>query len=213
MPHALRAEAPGAIHHVVAKGTAGQEIVHDDIDRSALLVRLARTVELHRWSCWAYCLMDTHFHLIVETSDPNLGIGMKWVKASYAQDFNRRYNRRGHVFGGRFYSQMIERDQHLLEACIYVVLNPVRAGLVDLPEAWPWSSYRASAGLAAAPRPLDPQHFLEFLDTRRKVAERLFASTVVETFERDRNLIHQSLPALRFAETRRAGSDPTPLGV
>jgi len=154
--------------------------------------------------------MDTHYHLIVETPDPNLSTGMKRANASYAQDYNRRYDRKGHVFGGRFYSQMIERDEHLLEACVYVVLNPLRAGIVDRPDAWPWSSYRATAGLATAPRPLEPRHFLEFLAPRLKDAERLYTSTVDDTLERDRNLTHQSLPALRGDETRRAGSDPTP---
>jgi putative transposase len=87
---------------VVARGNAGQVIVLDDRDRRAFFTRLERAVEQHSWSCLAYCLLDTHFHLIVETPKPNLGLGMRWLKSAYAQDFNYRHQRQGHVFGGRF---------------------------------------------------------------------------------------------------------------
>ena len=151
----LRVEAPGATHHVVAKGVGGSEIVADDADRRSFIARLARTVESHRWSCLAYCLLDTHFHLVVTTPEPNLGVGMKWLKAAYAQDFNHRHGRQGHVFGGRFYSEAIGRDAHLVAAIVYVALNPVRAGIVDRPERWPWSSYAATVGVVPAPELLN----------------------------------------------------------
>lgn len=181
-----RVEAPGAIHHVVAKGNAGQAIVRDDDDRGALVRRLARAFELHGWSCWSYCLMDSHFHLVVETPEPNLGIGMKWLSAAHAQDFNQRYERCGHVFGGRFYSQLIERDAHLLEACVYVVLNPVRAGVVEHPRQWSWSSFRSAAGLAPTLSSLSSGHLLDFIDVSRDIAQRRFVSVVEGTLERDR---------------------------
>ena len=178
-------EAPGATRHVVAKGVGGSEIVADDADRRSFIARLARTVESHRWSCLAYCLLDTHFHLVVTTPEPNLGVGMKWLKAAYAQDFNYRHGRQGHVFGGRFYSEAIGRDAHLVAAIVYVALNPVRAGIVDRPERWPWSSYAATVGLSPAPDFLNVVEVLALVHRGRDVARRMLAEAVVETARRD----------------------------
>ena len=173
MPRGPRVEAPGAIHHVVAKGNAGHAIVLNDTDRRAFLERLGGTVEKHRWSCLAYCLLDNHFHLIVETPEPNLGVGMQWLKSAYAQDFNHRHDRRGHLFGGRFYSVAFQRNAHLVQAIIYVLLNPVRAGVVDCPEDWPWSSFGATVGLRPPPVFLQIASVLELIDPRPDVARKL----------------------------------------
>jgi REP element-mobilizing transposase RayT len=205
MPRKPRAEAAGAIHHVIAKGNAGSAIVHDDVDRKMLIGRIDRAFELHDWSCWTYCVMDTHFHLVVETPIPNLGVGMRWLKASYAQDFNRRHERRGHLFGGRFYSELIAREEHLVAACIYVVLNPVRAGVADRAEQWPWSSFGAvHEHEDRVPQSLFPHRLLELLDARRDVAVSRFASAVQTALERD-----------RFAEVKTLGQNPgvRPRGV
>jgi REP element-mobilizing transposase RayT len=207
MPRKQRQEAPGAIHHVVAKGNAGNEIVRDDIDRSALLERLARATELHRWSCIAYCLMDNHFHLVVQTPEANLGIGMKGLKAAYAQDFNYRHGRSGHVFGGRFYSEIVTREAHLTEAIVYVILNPVRAGIVQRPERWRWSSYAATIGLVPAPAFLDDRKVLELVDGRREVARRLLMAAVAEAVERN----HRVGGKATRSGVRPVGSDPSTL--
>jgi putative transposase len=204
-----RTESPGATHHVVAKGNAGQAIARDDIDRRAFVARLARAIELHGWSCLAYCLLNSHFHLVVEPPQPNLSVGMKWLKAGYAQDFNYRHGRKGHLFGGRFYSQVIERDTHLVAAIIYVILNPVRAGIVDRAEQWPWSSYRATIGLDPALSFLDAGNVLDFVDRRPDVARRMLAEAVDETARR-----HHDASPLRCPEAgvRPVGSDPSLLG-
>ena len=188
MPRKPRLEAPGAIHHVVAKGNAGEAIVRDNRDRLTFVQRLAQAIAKHGWSCLAYCLLDNHFHLVVETPEPNLGVGMKWLKASYAQDFNHRYERVGHVFGGRFYSMLVERDSHLTAAIAYVALNPVRAGVVDRAENWYWSSYAAIVGLVPPAPFLEPQRVLELLDPRAEVARRVLAEAVESELLRDREL-------------------------
>jgi REP element-mobilizing transposase RayT len=175
---------------VVAKGNAGQAIVRDDHDRGRLITRLSRAVELHRWSCLAYCLLDNHIHLVIETPEPNLGVGMKWLKGAYAQDFNHRHGRTGHLFGGRFYSEIIRRDAHLVSAIVYVSLNPVRAGIVDEAQHWSWSSYAATIGLVPAPPFLDVGRTLELVDDRPDVARRLLALAVAETATRDRRAVH-----------------------
>jgi putative transposase len=95
--------------------------------------------------------MTNHFHLVLQTPEPNLSRGMKWLLGSYVVWFNKRHGRTGHLFGDRFHSDLIEKESYLTEAVRYVVLNPVRAGMVERPEDYRWSSYRATAGLARAP--------------------------------------------------------------
>ena len=178
-------EAPGAIHHVVAKGHAGDAIVRDDTDRGTFLERLEKAVRRYHWSCLAYCLLDTHFHLIVETPEPNLGLGMKWLQSAYAQDFNYRHGRQGHLFAGRFYSALFRRDAHLLSAIVYVFVNPVRAGVVDLAEQWPWSSYAATVALCGPTELVSVTSVLELVDSRPDVARRLLRAVVDEAGRRD----------------------------
>ena len=146
-----RIEFPGATYHVIARGIAGQKLFTDDLDCYGLLVRFARMVVRFEAVCHAFCLMPTHYHFAVETQNANLSEAMHWLNAVYAQRFNARHARHGHVFGGRFKAVLVERDSHLLELARYIALNPVRAGLCRLPEDWPWSSYAATAGLARPP--------------------------------------------------------------
>ena len=151
MPRPPRVQFPGALYHVTARGVARQRVFRDDADRELLLYRLAETVVRFRWLCHAYCLMGTHWHLLVETPAANLAAGMQRLNGIYAQAFNRRWARPGHLFQGRYHAVLVEKEPHLLEVARYVVLNPVRAGLCRAPEAWPWSSYPATAGLVAPP--------------------------------------------------------------
>ena len=183
MPRAPRQEIPGAIHHVVAKGVSGQEIVRDDYDRRALWMRLGRTVGRYRWRCFAYCFMDTHFHLVLRTPEPNLGRGMQWLCGRYAQEFNSRWGRSGHLFGSRFYSDVVTSDGHFVASVVYVLLNPVKAAMVDRAELWPWSSYAATAGLVEAPSFLDVEGVLEHFDRRADRARRRLVAGVLEAVE------------------------------
>jgi REP element-mobilizing transposase RayT len=141
MPRRARIEVAGATYHVTARGNDGMPIFRDENDRAHLLGLLAGTVRDRRWVCLAYCLMENHYHLVVRTPEPNLSSGMRFVQTRYAKRFNSRHGRRGHVFGDRFHDRRVDDEAHLLTAAAYVVLNPVRAGLVDRPGDWPWSSY------------------------------------------------------------------------
>jgi putative transposase len=151
MARPLRIELPGALYHITSRGNARQAIFFDDDDRRLFLHRLGAVVRTHGWRCRAYCLMPNHYHLLVETPRPNLSRGMQRLNATYSQGFNARHDRVGHVLQGRFSAILVERDSHLLEVSRYVVLNPVRAGLVDSAEAYAWSSLRATIGLEPAP--------------------------------------------------------------
>jgi REP-associated tyrosine transposase len=189
MPRRPRDEARGAIHHVVPTGSGGESIVRDDLDRQALLQRLERAVVRHGWQCFAYCILDTHFHLLIRTAEPNLGLGMQWLLAPYARDFNERHKRRGNLFHTRFYSTRITSDDHLTAALVYIHLNPVRAGVVESPELWRWSSYAATIGDATPPRLLAKSEVLRLIDEHPASARLRVRLAVTETLERDRRRV------------------------
>jgi len=154
MARPLRIEYPGAVYHITSRGNAQEKVYLDDADREAFLEILGQVVERFNWLCHTYCLMTNHYHLLVETVDPTLSRGMRQLNGVYTQAFNRKHQRVGHVFQGRFKAILVEKEAHLLELSRYVVLNPVRAGLVRAAKDWQWSSYRATAGLT------DPAPFL-----------------------------------------------------
>lgn len=155
MARPIRLQYPGAFYHVTDRGDRKEAIFNSDADRISFLQLLNTTSTTHGWHLLAYCLMDNHYHLMLETDRPNLAAGMARLNGGYTQRFNRAYDRVGHVFQGRYKSQVVSSDRHLLEACRYVVLNPLRAGLVNDPADWQWSSYCASAGLSPALSCLD----------------------------------------------------------
>jgi REP element-mobilizing transposase RayT len=186
VPRRPRVEAPGATQHVIARAIAGSTIVADDADRRSLLARLARVSERFGWRIHAYCLMNTHIHLVVETLEPTLGSGMRQLLGGYAFEFNRRHSRYGHLFAGPYTSVVVERERHAVELAAYVVLNPVRAGLVPNAEDWPWSSYRASAGLVTRPLYLETRLVPGMLHPEPRRAQELYRQLVGETAERPR---------------------------
>ena len=151
MARPLRLTFPGAVYHVMSRGHERSPVFSDDKDRERLLRVIGDVAGEHGWLVHGYCVMDNHFHLLVETPRGDLPTGMRSINSRYAQGFNRTHRRRGHLFEGRYKAILVQKDTHLLELLRYVVLNPVRAKMARSPEAWPWSSYRATAGLGAAP--------------------------------------------------------------
>ena len=140
MARPLRIEFPGAVYHVTSRGNERKAIFRDDQDRKTFLDTLKDVTRRYNWLCHAYCLMDNHYHLLIDTPNGNLSIGMRQLNGVYTQGFNKRHGRVGHLFQGRFKAVLVQKDNHLLEACRYVVLNPVRAERVQRPEEWIWSS-------------------------------------------------------------------------
>lgn len=151
MARPLRIEYEGAVYHVTSRGNARADIYLLDDDYDLFLEALAHVSDRFSWICHAYCLMDNHYHLMIETPQANLSRGMRQLNGIYTQRFNRRHERVGHVFQGRFKSIVVDKDSYLLELSRYVVLNPVRAGMVEHAGGWPWSSYRATAGKDSVP--------------------------------------------------------------
>ena len=133
------------VYHVTARGVARAAIAYDDGDRRLYLVLLARAARQEGWACHAFCLMPNHYHLIVETSLERLSRGLHRLNGVYAQTFNERHGRSGHLFGSRFAAFVIRDDQHLRQACEYVLQNPVRARLCLEAGEWKWSGTRRDA--------------------------------------------------------------------
>jgi putative transposase len=188
MARPIRMERPGAWYHVTARGNERRPIYRDATDRRHFCQLLADAVEVFGWKLHAYVLMDNHFHLLVETPEPNLGRGMQWLNVSYSVWFNRRHGRSGHLFQGRYKAVIVDPLGWGLELSRYVHLNPVRigrqgldkrarqrdrAGVGDKPDMtlvrertvalrrYAWSSYRAYLGLAKAPAWLTRERILE----------------------------------------------------
>ncbi len=172
MARPLRLEFPGAIYHITSRGNARLPIFEDDQDRFHFLEVLKNSVERFNWLCHAYCLMENHYHLVVETPEGNLSQGMRHINGVYTQDYNRRHHRMGHIYQGRYKSIVVDRDSYLLELCRYVVLNPIRAGMVEEPGQYVWSSYRATAGLERRPSFLTADWILAQFDARQEQARR-----------------------------------------
>jgi REP element-mobilizing transposase RayT len=152
MARPLRIEYAGALYHVISRGNEQRPIVTDDADRHRRVDWLRRTVETYGWRLHAFALMSNHEHLFVETPEPNLSAGMQYLNGSYTGYFNRRHERCGHLFQGRFKAHLIDERGYFQVVSRYIHLNPVRAGLVRRPHEYAWSSY---AGYIRAADALD----------------------------------------------------------
>ena len=147
MPRRPRSDLPEAgAYHVASRGSNHRDIYLDDIDRKSFTTILSRVVATHEWKCHAFCLMTTHYHLIVETERSKLSRGMQVLNGRYAQLFNRRHDRDGHLFRARYAVYVIEDEVGLEASCLYVLENPVRAGLCEKPSDWHWSGCPALEG-------------------------------------------------------------------
>jgi REP element-mobilizing transposase RayT len=180
MARPLRIEFPGALYHITTRGDRHEAIYADDDDREAFLQRLGQVVRDFNWICDAYCLMTNHYHLVIETPDGNLSQGMRQLNGVFTQYSNRRHQQTGHLFQGRFKAILVDGDAYWLELARYVVLNPVRAGMVADPGEWPWSSHRPMIGRAPTPKWLAKDRLLAAFDRRRPTAVRHWKRFVAE---------------------------------
>jgi REP element-mobilizing transposase RayT len=161
MPRKPREEREDGIHHVWARGNNRQEIFLDDGDRGLYLTLLERVTGRMRWRCLAYCLMDNHLHLLVQTPEPNLSCGMQRLQGVFAQSVNARHQSVGHIFQGRFGNKLMETDEQLWTTARYIARNPVEAGLCEIAADWKWSSHRGMLD-GTAPRWVDRHRLLSF---------------------------------------------------
>jgi REP element-mobilizing transposase RayT len=178
MSRPLRIEYPDAVYHVTSRGNARNDIFLSDSDRETFLKILSGIVRRFNWLCHAYCLMDNHYHLLIETPDGNLSGGMRQLNGVYTQKYNWLHQKTGHVFQGRYKAILVEKESYLLELCRYVVLNPVRARMTEKPEQWQWSSYRFTAGMRKAPDYLTTDWILGLFHQKKPEAQKLYRKFV-----------------------------------
>jgi REP element-mobilizing transposase RayT len=169
-----RLQLANAIYHVVARGNERSPIYRDDADRERFLTLLGECGQRYGWRVLGYCLMTSHYHLLVQTPEPNLARGMRQLNGVYAQAFNRRHTRVGHVFQGRYGARLVQADEHLLATARYIARNPVRAGVCRRPGEWRWSHHRATVGLEPA-RFHDTEALLSHYAPTYATARRLYS--------------------------------------
>lgn len=151
MTRPLRLEFPGALYHVTSRGDRKAAIFYDDTDSLMWLQTLGEVCARFDFAIHAFCQMNNHYHLLVETMEGKLASGMRQLNGVYSQYFNRRHALAGHVFQGRYKAILVDKESYLLELARYIVLNPVRAGLVREPGEWRWSSYLLTSLTASPP--------------------------------------------------------------
>jgi len=219
MPRRPRIQAAGAAYHVTANGVAGTALFRDDRDRERFLDLVASVVAHFEWTCHAYCVMTTHYHLLVQTPVPNLSAGMQQLNSCYVQQFNRRHREEGARLKRRFDDVLVTSESHALELFRYISMNPVRAGICSRPERWRWSSYAAHIGQAPRPPFLTLEWVRAYFGSNPgRAAERL-ASFVEDTAEppalvkgsdpgHDRHMASgHTGPERRSGKDRRSGQD------
>jgi len=142
MARILRTTLPDGYFHVFTRGVAETAIFRDDEDCRWFLALVTRAARCYGWEFHTLCLMTTHYHFVLESTCARLSAGMQWLNGVYAQGFNRRHARHGHLFGARYGSRVIESEEYLARVCEYVLLNPVRADLCERASQWQWSATR-----------------------------------------------------------------------
>lgn len=187
MARHLRIQYPGAFYHVINRGAAGEGVFPDTKTREKFLEYLGLAAERFFLKIHIYCLMSNHYHLLLETPEANLSRSMQWLQVSFAAYYNRRKERKGYVFQGRFRSILVEADEYFEELSRYIHLNPVRAGMVDRPEAYQWSSYRAYIGEEDPPEWLDTGRLLSRFGKRRDSSARRYRRFVEAVDPHDLN--------------------------
>lgn len=180
MTRALRYETPDAFFHITSRGTAKRAIFISRYDHQMFCELLGLVVARFAWICHSFCLVQNHFHLLVETPNTNLASGMKYLNGVYSQRFNRIHGRIGHLMQDRYYSRIIETDPDCLAVARYVALNPVNAGLCGHPLDWEWGSYRTILGFPSAFDFIDCRLLLSMFTDDTKAARLSFMKFVEE---------------------------------
>jgi putative transposase len=175
----LRVEVVGGLYHVIVRGNERRNVFRDDTDRSRYLARLAFYREKFSFRLLAYCLMDNHVHLAIETGQIPLSRIMAGLQSSYTQFFNRRHDRSGHLFQGRYKAFLVEKERYALTLLRYIHENPVKARVVEKAEDFGWSSDRAYRR-GRGPEWLDVDRLLSMLGRRRSRAIRGYRSLMRE---------------------------------
>lgn len=182
MGRPLRIEYPGAFYHVTSRGNEQKDVFKSQKDREKFLSYLESATERYSAVIHAYCLLSNHYHILLETPAGNLSQIMRHINGAYTIYFNIKRKRAGHLFQGRFKAILIEADEYATELSRYIHLNPVRAGIVALPEEYQWSSYRNYIGQGKTLEWLKTDFILGYFgksDTEAKKKYRAFVEDLI----------------------------------
>jgi putative transposase len=180
----VRLEGKYAIHHAIPAGNGGCVIVRDDVDRGWLMREIRREVLERGWLLTAFCVMDTHVHLLIETPEPDLSIGIGRIQGRYARRFNKRHVSHGALFHQRYWSRRVDSGGYLVRVAVYVALNRVKPRICAHPSDWSWSSYRETAGLEVPSGLLDLSRLYAVLGRDEGEARREYVALVEEGLAR-----------------------------
>ena len=176
MGRSRRLNAAGAKYHVYMRGNRREPIFRTDADFECFLLFFGDEIERRGWRCLAYCLIPNHAHLLFETPEANLSEGMQRLNLRWAKRFNKAYELVGHVFQGRFGSELVADERYFRSLLRYIALNPVNAGVCRNPSNWPWSSYAEIVGSVPPRWLIDLERLCELLQTSRGEAAARLAS-------------------------------------
>jgi putative transposase len=185
MARSIRIEFPGAFYHVMNRGNSGMDIYRNDRDREKFLEYISKAVERYGIKVHTYCLMTTHYHILIETPHANLSQAIKWINVSYSVYFNRKRRLSGHVFQGRFKSVLVDADEYLKHLSRYIHLNPVRAGMVDHCRDYAWSSYSAFGGYIKSPEWLETDGLMSLFGKDKALSKKRYRD-FVESVQNDK---------------------------
>ena len=168
MTRPLRVEYAGAFYHVYSRGNAGEKVFNGKRDKEKFLEYLEKVTEKYSVVIHTYCIMSNHYHLLIETKEANLSTAIQWLNISYAMFYNKRHQRNGHIFQGRFKSILVDKDEYIKQLSRYIHLNPVRAKIVLKPLDYPWSSYSSFIGKAKESEWLETGGLLRHFGKKQK---------------------------------------------
>ncbi len=178
MARPLRITYPGAFYHITSRGNERRAIFKTSADRQKFLSYLESATKRYSAAIHCYCLMDNHYHLLLETPSGNLPQIMRHINGAYTTYFNIQRDRSGHLFQGRYKAILVEKDAYARELSRYIHLNPVRAGIVAKPEAYEWSSYAAYVGAKPSPQWLSRGFILGCFSPQKKAAQKRYTAFV-----------------------------------
>jgi REP element-mobilizing transposase RayT len=195
MARPLRIEYAGAFYHIIQRGNEGKEIFKSDQDRERFLKYIEIVSHRYNIKIHTYCIMDNHFHLILETIEPNLTKAMHALNTSYTVYFNTKRKRTGHLFQGRYKAILVQADEYLHHLSRYIHLNPVRAKLIKHPKDYPWSSYKFFVSKITPPDWLKTDFILSMFDKNLKKARNLYRRFVIEQIGNEVDVIRNNITA------------------
>ena len=192
MARPLRIIFPGAFYHVTSRGNEGRNVFKSRRDREKFAEYLESASQRYKAVIHAYCLMDNHYHLLVETPLGNLPQIMHHINGAYTTYFNVKRKRSGHLFQGRYKAILVAIDEYAKELSRYIHLNPVRAKLVETPEKYDWSSYKFYIGKQKPPKWLYRDFILSYFGNDISNAQKIYQSFVKAlTNEQDEGFLEQ----------------------